>query len=154
MATKDKFLTTRQFAVQAGIPASAVTRLIKEGKIKAEKKSGKWQIPPDQLNAKAVKELNKPDKPAAKKKTAAPAEKKAAAEKPSPSKKEKSVSEQKTAAKHYTLAEFVAMTYLTEFGVKEWLKQGRLTGKRGAGGEWEIDAANLELSDVKRLLRF
>ncbi len=53
----------------------------------------------------------------------------------------------------YTVAEFVDMTYLTEFGVKEWLKQGRLTGQQAAGGEWTIDAANLELPDVKRLVR-
>jgi hypothetical protein len=153
MATKDQFLTTREFASQAGLSTSAVTKLIKEGKIKAEKKSGKWMIAPNQLNAKAVAEVRKPGKPAAKKKTAAPAEKKADAKKPSPSKREKPVPEQKSAAKTYSLDEFVAMTYLTEFGVREWLKQGRLTGKRGAGGEWEIDAANLELPDVKRLLR-
>ena len=53
----------------------------------------------------------------------------------------------------YTVAEFAGMTYLTEFGVKEWLKQGRLTGQQAAGGEWQIDAANLELPDVKRMVR-
>jgi hypothetical protein len=153
MVTKDKFLTSREFAARAGIPASAVTRLIKEGKIKAEKKSGKWQIAANQLNAKAVKEFNKPGKPGAKKKTAVPAEKKAAAEKPSPPTKESPPAEKKAASKTYSLAEFVGMTYLTEFGVKQWLKEGRLIGKEGAGGEWQIDAANLELPDVKRLLR-
>lgn len=153
MAKKDQFLTTAEFASQAGIPTSSVAKLIKDEKIKAEKKSGKWQIDPSQLNTKAVKELNKPGKPAAKRKTAAPKEKKAAAKKPSAPKKEKSLQAEKSAEKTYTLAEFAGMTYLTEFGVKEWLKQGRLTGRQGAGGEWEIDAANLELPDVKRLLR-
>jgi len=148
MAKKDQFLTSREFASQAGIPASSVAKLIKEGKIKAEKKSGKWWIAPSQLNAKAVEHKSRPGRQAARNKTAEPINKKAASPK-----KEKPLPEKKSAAKTYTLAEFVAMTYLTEFGVKEWLKQGRLTGKPGAGGEWEIDAANLELSNVKRLLR-
>jgi len=153
MAKQDQFLSAGEFAAQAGISPSAVTKLIKTGKIKAEKKSGKWLISENQLKAKAVKDLSKPGKPAAKKKNAAPAEKKAGAKKSSPSKKEKPIADKKAASKTYTLAEFVAMSYLTEFGVKEWLKQGRLTGRQGAGGEWEIDAANLERPDVKRLLR-
>jgi hypothetical protein len=120
MATKDQFLTTREFASQAGIPTPAVTKLIKEGQIKAEKKSGKWMIAESQLNAKAVAEVRKTGKPAAKKKTATPAEKRAAPKKPSPAKKEKPLAVKRAAAKTYTLAEFAEMTYLTEFGVKEW----------------------------------
>ncbi len=153
MAKKDQFLTTGEFASQAGIPTSSVAKLIKDGKIKAEKKSGKWLIDPSQLNTEAVKELNRTNKPAARKKTATPKEKKSAGQKPSPPKEEKPLKAEKSAGKTYTLAEFVAMTYLTEFGVQEWLKQGRLTGKQGAGGEWQIDAANLEIADVRRLLR-
>ena len=145
MAQKEQFLTTKEFASRTGISTSSVTRLIKDGKLKAEKKSGKWLIDPGQLNSKAVKALNKPAKPAA--------GKKAAAKKPEPLKKDKPQQQRQTGVKTYTLAEFVAMTYLTEFGVKEWLKQGRLTGRQGAGGQWEIDAANLDLSDVKRLIR-
>ncbi len=53
----------------------------------------------------------------------------------------------------YTVAEFAGMTYLTEFGVKEWLKQGRLNGQQVAGGDWQVDAASLELPGVKRLVR-
>jgi excisionase family DNA binding protein len=145
MAKKEQFLTTKEFASRIGISTSSVTRLIKDGKLKAEKKSGKWLIDPGQLNAKAVKELNRPAKPAAGKKVAL--------KKPSPQKKDKPPQKKQAGAKTYTLAEFVAMTYLTEFGVKEWLKQGRLTGRQGAGGQWEIDAANLDLPDVKRLIR-
>ena len=145
MAQKEQVLTTKEFASRTGISTSSVTRLIKDGKLKAEKKSGKWLIDPGQLNAKAVKALNRPAKPAA--------AKKAAAKKPAPPKKDKALQKKQAGAKTYTLAEFVAMTYLTEFGVKEWLKQGRLTGRQGAGGQWEIDAANLDLPDVKRLIR-
>jgi hypothetical protein len=53
----------------------------------------------------------------------------------------------------YTVAEFAAMTYLTELGVTEWLRLGRLSGRQAAGGEWQVDAANLEVADVKRLVR-
>jgi len=153
MAKKDQFLTTGEFASQAGISTSSVTKLIKAGKIKAEKKSGKWLIAADQLNAAAVLKSGKPGKSTARKKTAARPEKNSAASKLSPTKKEQPITAKKAAGKNYSLAEFVGMTYLTEFGVKEWLKQGRLTGKQGAGGQWEIDAANLERPDVKRLLR-
>jgi hypothetical protein len=37
--------------------------------------------------------------------------------------------------------------------VKEWLKQGRLTGMQNDSGEWMIDAANLEEPGIKRLVR-
>ena len=144
MAKQDQFLTTGEFASKAGIPTSSVTKLIREGKIRAEKKSGKWMISPDQLKTKAVQDSIKPGKSA---------RKKATANKPAPTQKDKPAKAKTTAGKMYTVAEFASMTYLTEFGVKEWLKEGRLTGQQAAGGEWQIDAANLELPDVKRLVR-
>lgn len=148
MTKKDQFLTTGEFAKKAGISASSVTKLIRDGKIKAEKKSGKWAIAPDQLKARAVTDLSKPGKKAAK-----PAPKKAVAKKPAATKNDKPAKEKTATGKTYTVAEFAGMTYLTELGVMEWLKQGRLTGQQGAGGEWKIDAANLETPDVKRLVR-
>jgi len=141
MAKKDQYLTTGEFASKAGIPASSVTKLIKEGKIMAEKKSGKWMISPDQLKALPVQDSKKP------------AKKKVPVKKPAAAKKDKPARANTTAGKMYTVAEFAGLTYLTEFGVKEWLKQGRLCGRQVAGGEWEIDAANLELPGVKRLVR-
>jgi len=153
MTKQDQFLTTGEFASKAGIPTSSVTKLIRKGRIKAEKKSGKWMISPDQLKTKAVQESIKPGKKTAAKKTGKSTGKKAAVNKPAPTKEDKPAKAKTTAGKMYTVAEFAGMTYLTEFGVKEWLKQGRLTGQQAAGGEWQIDAANLELPDVKRLVR-
>ena len=141
MAKQDQFLTTGEFASKAGIPTSSVTKLIRQGKIKAEKKSGKWMILPDQLNEQAVLNSSKP------------AKKKATLKKPAVTQKDKSAKAKTIAGKMYTVAEFAGLTYLTEFGVKEWLKQGRLSGQQAAGGEWKIDAANLELPGVKRLVR-
>ena len=110
----------------------------------------------------AAKSQPKKDKSAPKKKTSKSVPKKAAAAKKSaPSKKAKEAAVKKSAspkaktstAKTIPLADFVNMTYLTENGVKEWLKQGRLTGLQADSGEWMIEAANLELPDVKRLIR-
>lgn len=150
MAKQDQFLTTGDFASKAGIPASSVAKLIREGQIKAEKKSGKWMISPDQLKAIAGQGSIKPGKKAASKKSAV---KKATIKKPTPTQQDKPAKANTTAGKMYTVAEFAGMTYLTEFGVKEWLKQGRLTGQQATGGDWQVDAANLELPNVKRLVR-
>ena len=134
MANKNQFLTTAEFASKTGMTTSSVTKMIRAGKIKAEKKSGKWMISPDQLSALDLKDPGKPRKKATAK-NKVPAEAKT------------------TKGKMYTVAEFAAMTYLTEFGVKEWLKNGRLSGRRIAGEEWRIDAANLELTAIKKLIR-
>ena len=151
MAKKDQYLTSGEFASKAGISTSSVTKLIRKGKIKAEKKSGKWMISPDQLKSKALQGPDKPGKKTAVPKTAKAAGKKSGVKKPAPAGKNKPA--EAKAGKLYTVAEFAAMTYLTEFGVKEWLRQGHLTGRQAAGGEWQVDAASLELSNVKRLVR-
>ena len=118
----------------------------------------------------AAKSQPKKGKPAPKKKASKSVPKKAAAAKKSaPPKKAKPAAAKKLAppkkakpakakiktstAKTIPLADFVSMTYLTENGVKEWLKQGRLTGLQADSGEWMIEAANLEVPDIKRLMR-
>ena len=147
MAKDDQLLSTGEFASQAGIPASSVTKLIRERKIKAEKKAGKWMIPPSQLKVKAVQEFFKGTGPAPKK--ASPP-----AARVAPRKKEKQAEAQAVAArKTYSVAEFADMTYLTEHGVKQWLKQGRLLGQQNETGEWLVDSANLDVPNVKRLVR-
>jgi hypothetical protein len=45
------------------------------------------------------------------------------------------------------------MTYLTEKGVSEWLKSGRLKGRQLAGGQWVVSDSNLQEPDISRLLR-
>ena len=95
-----------------------------------------------------------PKKAAAAKKSAPPKKAKpAAAKKSAPPKKAKPAMAKTSTAKTIPLADFVSMTYLTENGVKEWLKQGRLTGLQADSGEWMIEAANLEVPDIKRLMR-
>jgi hypothetical protein len=102
----------------------------------------KKSAPPKKAKPAAAKKSAplKKAKPAAAKKSAAP-------------KKAKPAKARTSVAKTIPLADFVSMTYLTENGVKEWLKQGRLTGLQADSGEWMIEAANLELPDIKRLMR-
>jgi hypothetical protein len=148
MAKDNQLLSTGEFASLAGIPTSSVTKLIREGKIKAEKKAGKWMIRPHQLHVKAVQEFLESTRPAPKK--ASPP----AARIAPPNKREKPAEAQPTAVrKTYSIAEFAGMTYLTELGVKQWLKQGRLLGQKNENGDWLVDAANLDVPNVKRLVR-
>jgi hypothetical protein len=97
------------------------------------KKATKAAAPPKKTASQAKKPVSPPKK-------AAVPEKKAP---PQPAK----------TAKFFSVAEFSAMTYLTEYGVMEWLKQGRLKGQQDEKGSWQVDAANLEVADVKRLVR-
>ena len=102
----------------------------------------------------AAKSQPKKGKSAPKKKTSKSVPKKAAAAKKSaPPKKAKPAAAKTSVAKTIPLADFVRMTFLTENGVREWLKQGRLTGQQNESGEWVIDAASLEVPGVKRLVR-
>jgi len=80
------------------------------------------------------------------KKTAAPAKKTAAPRKKATPKSAKT-------AKSFSVAEFAGMTYLTENGVMEWLRKGMLKGQQDARGGWQVDASNLEVPNVKRLVR-
>jgi predicted site-specific integrase-resolvase len=144
MAKKSELLTSSEFSSKAGISASTVSKLIRNGKIKAVKKSGKWMIDPDQLKAKAVTKATK--KKHAK---SAPQKATAKAKKSSAPKAAKPAVAQKT----FTAAEFAEMTYLTEKGVSEWLKCGRLAGHQDDKGGWRIDAANLDTPNIKRLIR-
>jgi hypothetical protein len=151
MAKKSEFLTSSEFSAKTGISKSKVSKLIRDGKIKAEKKSGKWMIGPDQLKAKAVTKAQKPGKPSPKKKSTVTKPQKA----PTAAKKAPAPTAEKPAVaqKSFSIAEFAQMTYLTEKGVSDWLKSGRLTGQQSDRGDWRIDAVNLEKANVKRLMR-
>ena len=55
--------------------------------------------------------------------------------------------------KTFSVAEFSEMTYLTEKGVNDWLKQGKLNGEKNEKGDWLVDAASLQLPFMKKLIR-
>jgi hypothetical protein len=51
------------------------------------------------------------------------------------------------------VAEFSALTYLTETGVLRWLKSGRLLGENASDGSWTVKAESLELPHLRHLIR-
>jgi len=87
------------------------------------------------------------------KKTATPAKKAAAPAIKTAASKKKATPKSAKTAKSFSVAEFADMTYLTENGVMQWLQQGLLKGQQNAKGGWQIDASNLEVPNVKRLVR-
>ena len=122
----------------------------KEQKKPSKKTQTKGAIKAKKAGAKAKKAAapaKKTPKPAAKPKKASAPVKKIAAE------KETAGPKAKKTTKSFSIAEFADMTYLTENGVRMWLKQGLLKGQQDAEGEWQIDASNLDVPNVKRLVR-
>ena len=105
---------------------------------KEQKKSAKKTQKKSTVKAKKVTAKAKKAKAPAKK-TAAP--------------KKKAAAKSAKAAKSFSVGEFANLTYLTENGVMQWLKQGLLKGQQDAKGDWQIDASNLEVPNVKRLVR-
>jgi ribosomal protein L12E/L44/L45/RPP1/RPP2 len=155
MAKKSQSFSTSEFSKKTGISVSIISKLIRDGKIKGKKESGKWMIAESQLKAKAVQELLKAGKPAPAAGKAARSKKTAAKAKkaPTPAKKAEPKKAPKPSGKSLSIAEFSKLTYLTEFGVENFLQMGRLTGSRGEDGNWRIDAANLEAPGIKQLVR-
>jgi len=129
----------------------------KEQKKPSKKTQTKGAVKAKKAGAKAKKAAapaKKTPKPAAKpKKASAPVKKAAPPVKKIAAEKETAESKAKKTTKSYSIAEFADMTYLTENGVRMWLKQGLLKGQQDAGGEWQIDASNLDVPNVKRLVR-
>lgn len=133
MSSSIKYLTTGEYARKAGISASTVSKWIRSGKLKGEKQNGKWMIPADEPVSKA----------------ASPA----IVQKNSPTKRTETNAAPSTGGQYYSIEKFSVMTYLTEFGVEKWLKEGRLKGIKDSAGQWMVSADNLQLRHVQRLLR-
>lgn len=130
-ATHDR-VSTRQFAEKAGVSTSTVSKWLRSGKISGRKKSGRWVI--------SISELAKLD-----------------SEKSTQAKSEAIASPVTAPASGkghvYTIAQFSEMTYLTEYGVLKWLREGKLNGAVDANGEKGVDATSLENPFVSRLVR-
>jgi excisionase family DNA binding protein len=172
MATQTTSMTTSEFAKAAGVPAASISKLIRDGKLKAKKAGGKWMIPQSQLDSAVVRTLKAPaigakrkalakktghTRPAPKAKPA-PLPKAAVAAAPLSPESEPAAAappepEARPAEKTYTISEFAALTYLTEKGVDEWLKTGRIKGVQTESGEWRVLDSNLQAPDIGRLIR-
>ena len=111
---------------------------------KASTKAKKPPVKAKKAPVKAKKETAKA------KKIPAPAKKVTKEPKKAPVKAKKTLVKTK---KTYSVAEFSEMTYLTQKGVNEWLKQGKLKGEKDENGNWMVDAASLQLSFMNKLIR-
>ncbi len=176
MATATTSISSSEFAKAAGVSAASISKLIRDGKLKAKKEGGKWMIPQNQLGlavVRALKESSKADKskPASARQApraaakpvrqssvpAAPVapglEPVPAAARTEPGPAAPREPEVRPPEKTYTITEFAAMTYLTEKGVAEWLRAGRIRGLQKENGEWRVLEGNLQVPDISRLLR-
>ena len=136
MTKSDALLTTREFAQKAGVSAGTVSKWLRKGTINGEKNSGKWLIAAAELSKLAQNPDNTSptsEQPASLPHAGSP---EAGAEGTS-----------------YSIQEFSDMTYLTPWGVQQWLKEGRLKKIVDAEGQLRVDGFNLDNPDIKRLLR-
>ena len=133
MAENEKTLTTAEFSKMSGISVSTITQMLRRDKIRGEKRSGKWAIFESELQHPAVACQKKSGKLSAS--------------------LEPRLKTQVDAANAYDVETFVQMTYLTEKGVRQWLKTGRLYGRTGADGKVWVDAANLDRPELQHLIR-
>jgi hypothetical protein len=136
MKSNPSDLSTKKFSALTGIPAAQIARWLREGRLLGAKKSGRWYIPHDQLQAPCILHRQKSTKPSAKPGTTA-----------------QTATDSKDTHAHYSVEGFAQMTYLTEWGVRDWLKKGMLSGQKNDKGEWRIGAENLASPSIKRLLR-
>jgi excisionase family DNA binding protein len=154
MAQDSSFLSTIEFSKLTGIAVSTVNRLLREGKIKGVKTAGKWKIAKSEVTAKAIQAILKPsrkgtgpdkiDRMAAKKDKAsflAATDTKA------------SFGTSADGPRTYSVTEFSGLTYLTEYGVLEFLKKGRLQGVKDEKGQWRLGADNLQNPGMRYLIR-
>jgi excisionase family DNA binding protein len=162
MAQQSSSLSTREFSELTGIAVSTVNRLLREGKIKGVKTAGKWKIDKTEMTAKAIQTILKPSsKEAAPGKIDRMAANKDKAQESRVPTGEFSVAADKKAtsgtsadgAQTYSVTEFSSLTYLTEYGVLEFLKKGRLQGVKDEKGQWRLGADNLRNPGMRHLLR-
>lgn len=132
MTENDTTLSTAQFSERSGLSVSTVAKMLREGKLRGEKRGGRWAI--------FASELDNRKEAAGSATTAAPSP---AAVSSTPA----------AAGESYPIDVFVRMTYLTEKGVRRFLSAGRLTGGVDDQGRVVVDAANLKRPELKHLIR-
>jgi len=133
MTENETTLTTAEYSKKTGLATSTVARMLREGKLRGEKRGGKWAIFAREIENSGVENKQPNVQP--------PASPPSVSNNPPSS------------AKTYDIETFCRLTYLTENGVRKWLKDGRLTGSIDSDGNMKVDASNLERTDFKRLVR-
>lgn len=133
MSNTDMTLTTGEFSNVTGLTVSTIAKMLRLGKLSGEKRKGKWAIFESELQRHKI-QGNKKGKQFS----------------------GKTASVANIPASHadsYTIEEFARLTYLTEKGVHNWLKTGRLTGNLNPGGSGMVDGDNLSRPELRHLIR-
>jgi hypothetical protein len=134
MADTAKTFTTGEFSEKTGIPVSRLTQMLRQGKLGGEKRSGKWAIYASELDNNTV--LMKTTRRRSAHDPGADVDDTPAA-----------------SDQAYDVRTFAQMTYLTENGVRRWLKMGRLSGRIDSDGQQVVDASNLDRPELRHLIR-
>ena len=137
MTDAGKTLTTSEYAKLTGTSVSTITKMLRQGKLRGEKRSGKWAVLPDQA----------PDNKAAADKASTPS-----GNAPLPP-ADGPIPTQPAKTRTYDVRTFAQMTYLTEKGVRQWFRIGRLTGRVDPDGTILLDAANFDRPELRHLIR-
>ncbi len=133
MAENEKTLTTGEFSQLTGIAVSTITKMLRQGEIRGEKHGRIWAVSKSELQNAAV--VTKKDRG------------KLSAglgpifDRPS------------NTGDTYDVETFAQMTYLTEKGIRRWIKNGRLSGSTDAGGKVRVNATNLDRPELQHLVR-
>ncbi|MEJ2640784.1 MAG: helix-turn-helix domain-containing protein [Desulfosarcinaceae bacterium] len=138
MTTPENLLTTKEFSKRSGKPISTVQKWLRSGKLSGTKIGNRWYISPSELSDPTTKDSRS---------AAAPRQTSVAAP------TEKTGGGDPQTRMSYSVAEFSALTYLTETGVLRWLQSGRLIGERTADGSWTVKAESLDLPHLRHLIR-
>ena len=137
MTDADNTLTTSEYSKISGITVSTIAQMLRQGKLRGKKLNGKWAIDASEvqkIKTTAVKTNNTTENKGVLSADQTP-------------------SVNPSGVKVYDVETFVRMTYLTERGVRQWLKSGRLSGTVDNGGNAAVDADNLERPEFRHLIR-
>jgi len=133
MTENERTLTTAQYSEKTGIAIATVARMLRQGKLRGVKRGGKWAIFESELQGGGIQPPKTEDQ--------VPAVSNANAD------------TQAADGNSYDIESFARLTYLTENGVRQWLRMGRLSGTADAGDNARVDASNLQRPDFKHLVR-
>lgn len=123
----DTQLTTKAFSDRSGIPMATVQKWLRSGKLTGTKIGNRWYISPAELTR--IEDASPSPPPA---------------DHPPEGLKD---------AERFSVAEFSALTYLTEVGVQRWLRAGRLEGHVAEDGSCWVSAGSLRLPHMRHLIR-
>ena len=133
MPDNEKTLTTAEYAKKAGLATSTVARMLRDGKLAAKNAAANGSFMPTRRKAAVRKKSNRPQRP--------------------PSGPAPISNNPPSSTTSYDIEAFSPIDFPDENGVRQWLKDGRLSGGTDSSGNLKVDASNLERAEFKHLVR-